>query len=239
MSRDYPPPRLPAGVAVVVGDTDPDDELRDPDAPEILDAIGATYLLHYRDSKGIETKRRITLQRVYTMGHIFYLGARCHERAAYRCFKASSAVNLVNLRTGEIVEDAVSWCNRILRNGSAEELLRNARYDVAVLLAFGRSDGWLDDEERAIITDHVLDCANYPPDIDPADVEDLIDDLYPNKSNVQRAMAQLRRHPDEHKRRLLRTVSKLVDLDGEVSIVEMDLLMELTGWLDKLAAKRS
>lgn len=69
---------------------------------------GTTMILHYRDSKGAESRRRVQCKRIEDRGGTVALVAWCYERSATRRFVVARIVEAANMQTGEVYADARS-----------------------------------------------------------------------------------------------------------------------------------
>ncbi len=94
-------------------DDDPESYVEDEHPAGNGEAItGFCCIISYRDSKGRESERRITCQRLDDAAGIAYIYAYCHERAAVRQFRVDRIVYVADLLTGEIEESASSFFSR-------------------------------------------------------------------------------------------------------------------------------
>lgn len=64
---------------------------------------GVCVEILYRDAKGREASRRITCRRLELTKGVQYIYAFCHEREAYRSFRADRVLEVVDLETGECI----------------------------------------------------------------------------------------------------------------------------------------
>lgn len=65
--------------------------------PLAEDAAGMTFAIDYRDSKGNQSRRRITMRDLYSDGARTYIQAYCHERGAPRAFRFDRIVDVIDV----------------------------------------------------------------------------------------------------------------------------------------------
>lgn len=71
---------------------------------EAQELSGAACIIHYSDSRGQLSQRRVTCQRLDQAKEQLYLHAWCHERAAHRMFRTDRISVVIDIITGEIFE---------------------------------------------------------------------------------------------------------------------------------------
>jgi hypothetical protein len=196
-------------------------------AERLSDVIGTTYGLLYRDVSGTETRRRIKVSHIDYNGDVFYIGAYCFERGAYRTFRADRMMELVNLRTGEIHERAPDWCRGLIVRGGPQEMMRACSGDLEILGLVARCDGHLHEQEVAFMVEHVLDVLEYPAKANAAKMAKIADAIYPDERRLEAALRMARRQSSNSKRRLLKSVRRIIDADEILAEAEFDVGLEI------------
>ncbi len=125
-------------------------------------------LIDYRDSKGNQTRRRITLRKVARGPHAPILTAICHERRAVRAFRCDRIEGFIE-DDGEVID-----CNRFFRDmmmidlnylshrekaaptiptalSVARQIRNDFRAPLSILVALARSDESFISEELDVI----------------------------------------------------------------------------------------
>lgn len=121
----------------------------------------------YVDAKENESERRITISAIHPKksGDLL-VHSYCHERRAYRAFKASRIVELVDLSTGEVFDDAKNFLSHhvlMLNNDRPGSWLDAVRSELTVLSFFGRCDGHFHPAEQDLIAAHFKNRHDAPP----------------------------------------------------------------------------
>jgi uncharacterized tellurite resistance protein B-like protein len=65
---------------------------------------GFSCIIHYRDTKGADTMRRVTVIRYERAAEIDYLRAYCHEREKNRQFRVDRIIDAFDIETGEVFD---------------------------------------------------------------------------------------------------------------------------------------
>ncbi len=107
-------PSVPPSPRPVILPAEEDAPIRPAAAPSFdLDGIsGIACQIVYRDSKGRSSERRVSCQRLDLAASVLYLHAYCHERGAYRQFRADRVVMVVDLGSGEIFDPGILFFER-------------------------------------------------------------------------------------------------------------------------------
>lgn len=205
-------------------DEDHSDEL---DVPEYGGAplCGAAWGLVYVDARGQESRRRVTVLKVLgEPGNVPTLLSRCHERQALRKFRADRIQALLDLHTGEVMDQdglqAAVW---------AQELADDAAAGLALLAFAAHADGRLHAMEREVMFEYLLAATE---DLEPRAAEWVARYAWPDPDVLGAALRYLEGWDDDETRRLLRYLRRLVDADGVLHAGEVSMvneIMEATG----------
>lgn len=119
---------------------------------------GVALLIYFVDRNGEATERNIsTVNYVHdpeTHGGSVY--AFCHLREAYRTFSFSQIKMVVDLNTGEVVDDIGSFLDSLYMTtpvGVVDKFLDEHGAGMFVLFSFAKADGAMRVKERAIMLD--------------------------------------------------------------------------------------
>lgn len=128
--------------------------------------INVPVFLHYRDTKGQESSRRITVKKLVPWNGEMAILAFCHERQAHRTFKLSGIMDMYE-ESGQRIENPADFLMKcynesplgICRNamdGSADQLL--------VLSFIARAKGRMNPKDKAAIVDYLQVKSTQPLD---------------------------------------------------------------------------
>lgn len=236
-TADIPP--IVVGFSPVVPDDDGPDVADD--APRVIQAgvSGVTLAIEYRDSRGAESRRRVTLirLRVDAAGNNI-LDAFCHERRALRTFRFDRVRAIIDL-DGEVHTDPTAWLVAVL--GVVPPWMPDIRAPGAThrrlagpgalfLVALSRADGQL-------VVDEAMEILNYMTeraDLDGVETtgEDAvalakwIPTLRPTRDQVEEAARALDLAPAIERRLLLRAAVRVMDADGVQHPAEFAMVLE-------------
>lgn len=91
---------------LLLEDEDESDTIDDGDQPswqdEIISISGLPILIAYKDSKGNQSQRLVTCQRLDRAADTLYLWGFCHHRLAVRQFRVDRIVEVADAETGEV-----------------------------------------------------------------------------------------------------------------------------------------
>ena len=147
-----PPPNfVPAGPAVDAEDRAP--VIMDMDALE-----GVAVALHYRDAEG-EPSRRVILCRSFIPPPPGYLQGHCQLRDADRTFRLDRIEQLVNLSTGEVMEerDFHALFGSVDENRRLRDVTQQIGPAIKVLVFLASVDGTVHDAEQSAIRSFAFD----------------------------------------------------------------------------------
>ncbi len=230
-----PEPGLQYAEQAVLPDADPDDLQTDLLQPPIADFLGLALMIDYVDSKGEESRRRITINAVEDNGGNLLVHAYCYERKAKRTFRADRIVSATDLASGVIVDDPQAIIRAISGLGEAPrdsrekatvQAMKNARPGLAVLLFLSRCDGEQHTSEDGVMLEY-LDLHCPEPGLDEYMALEGIRKYRPNEVAFERALSHLS-DSEEGLSRVLRYVRKLIDADGVITEEEAAFAVRLS-----------
>ena len=222
IGKEMPPPEIKTDFEVVV-EFEIDDDFDDDDEPA-LECIGRSFGISYIDSKGHESRRRITVRSLIPQESDLLIRAYCHERSAARSFKASRIREIVDLETGEVVDDAAEFFAKYLSVDPTYEALRTCGPGLQVLTFLARCDGEFHDLEKAAIVEYVVDKANSP--VDPQAIESHVNGLHPDTISFDRGLELAAERGEKEVRDIVKWMKRVVEADGIIADEEFEWLME-------------
>lgn len=157
--REVPPSTRPVQVFEVGLEVEDDAPVIA--APTELEPIaGYSCLISYASASGAPSERQISCSRLELSGGVSYLRAHCHLRGKQRVFRIDRIVEVVDLHTGEVTQDATSFFGRFVIGFQTESayhwgLSPKQRVDLVaalnVLAFLARVDGRFHPREAAAI----------------------------------------------------------------------------------------
>ena len=190
----------------------------------------------YSDTHGKLSGRCITLRTLQEQVADVRVTGYCHMRNALRTFLASRAVEVTDLATGEVHQDGLAFfrSHPLLRPLTADALaimspalaaVQECRDEIILLSFLAASDGDFADSELDAIVTHVL---NAVPDegVTDHEVRAKVKAFVPDEGAFVRALRRLCDGTGEP-RRLLRSMRRVVDADGEVDPEEVTFVTEI------------
>ena len=193
-----------------------------------------TYHLTYRDSVGVESRRVVTLRRVDPDRRGLMLVCWCHSAGALRCFNLSGIVEIFDVVNGEVHDNpAAFFSNHPLLTEPKDPVdyaLQVCKHEVNVLVAVGAADGRFDMDEQDRVLIHVFD---RMPDLtmDEELMRQRLCRFAPDMAAFEAAMLQMGRFRRGDPVALLRSLRKLVEVDGVLSREEVLFVSELQAQL--------
>lgn len=217
------PPSIGPSLNVRVSISSEDDEeiIRTPEkaGKPVRDFIGHAYLLHYRDSRGAESRRRITIREIRIKQDVLHVWAFCHEREAARLFRVDRIMDLMDLKTGELV-DVIPFCSGLAQEDTTRAALRELRQEIAVLAFVARCDGYFHELENAAIVEHVLDRRNYDPAIRQDELASEIGKVRADSHLFESGVVAIGRMGETRLRQFERAIIRVIDADGVIHPTE-------------------
>lgn len=235
----------------------PEGPLPDKDDPELTSASGdrlvggETLVLYYTDSKGVDSVRRITINKVDET----YIHAWCHERLGNRMFRIRGIRSLASL-DGEVYDNleemlpvtALDHLGQLEPDVWPEDegkfwhisdpherrfyaLREGVKEEIVLLRAMARSDGIAIDAEDAAIYDyleHRIKSDEYQ--IGPHErllALRWIKSLFPEPYEIDAAVPSLVKISAKHMKDFLEAGKKIIIADGKVTDEELALYERL------------
>ena len=205
------------------------------DGLAIADCVGCTFAIDYVDSKGAESRRRITIRSVKRRTADptdILIRAYCHERGAARAFLLSRIREVIDLATGEVIGDPRAYFMAISVPGvggprdDTHQALERVRPDLQILVALARADGQFHPDEDQVILSYVASrCRDLNPDW--AAVQRHIATLHPERDNYLEAVERFADADDDRVADLLRTVRRVAEADGVLDSEEFAFIAEI------------
>jgi hypothetical protein len=192
---------------------------------------GVCVEIMYRDSKGNEGNRRITCKNLVHAGGISYVGAYCHERGAFRRFRADRIVHVMDIETGEIILNH-DFISRFRPNRNQKESLNfglsvgqyaDLRGSLKVLVFMGRCDKDWSELEQDIIEEFIeeywsLSRHHGKPPIDSLMAE--VRRMAPDSEDFVTSLDRIARNP-QLAQLVCSACNQIADADGEVTVEEV------------------
>ena len=215
-------PNVPVGKTVSLSN---DDEAKPLDIDECdKQSLNNAFFIKYKDYNGRISQRRITVIDIAPYGHDdFYLESFCHERKADRTFKLSRVDEIIDLETGEGIEDKMAYCYEKyykMNENPVQQLLEEKESEALVLLFIARADGVLRKKELEVIVEYLTIDAqkNF-------DKEQLIKELKKIHCLIQEFKKHIRRihieKTEVEKAELLECINAVIIADKKADPLEL------------------
>lgn len=194
------------------------------------DVLPLMYHLTYRDASGDESMRVVTLRRVDPDRSGLKLICWCHAAHAVRCFSVDRIVDVFDVVTGEVHENADKFfgdhpllCEP---KDPVDYALRVCRHEVNVLVTVGAADGRFDEDEQDKVLIHVFDRMPQLA-MDEATMRSRLCRLSPDVEAFETAMLNLGKFRRGDSVALRRSLRKLVEADGRITREEAIFVSEV------------
>lgn len=200
----------------------------------------------YVSASGVQTSRCITVERIQDEIGEIRVVAHCHTRDRRRDFLASRILEVTDLGTGEVHDDALIYFaghpmlgirrpEQAARRTAGSLAVQECRDEVILLSFVAASDGLFDPNEMDAVVLHVMN--RVPdPDVEERHVRAAINNLIPNELAFDRALARLCKGGGDAIA-LVQSLRKVVDADGMVAPEEVAFVTEIEQALGPLARK--
>ena len=197
------------------------------------EVLGMAFAIRYRDAKGQESARRITIRKVSKSdaGKVM-VSAYCHERRAPRAFRGDRIIEMVDLATGEVAENILAALHGVAIENGEDTALYRCRHELQVFAYLGRADGHFDTAEQGVVADYV---ATASPDliVDKAAVAAHASRMYPDLDSFYRSVDHIvDEMGDRELGQFLDAVKALVMCDGRLDDEEAELIREINDALE-------
>jgi len=221
------------------------------------DLEGSTFAIEYRDAAKNFSRRRVTVKHVYRNGKDLIIGCYCHERKAPRTFRYDRIVAVIDL--DGVVHDPADFFADELRMpvtklweecapkatkpdklatdekpGAAHRKI--ARDGLRLLIALGRADGFLHDEELEVVLQYIAAKAERAGlemrEQDCAALTGYLRRQHPSSDVLARCLGNLENESPADQKLFLRSAMALVNVDGIQHEAEFAMLLDLQQRLD-------
>lgn len=236
-------PEVPVANPPVKLDIDDPDEVINiaPAELKLPAVISQLLLLSYTDARGRSSVRRVTVRRVTYKNGEAWLGCYCHERKAHRTFRVDRIVELVDLESGEVIEDTVEMFKALAGDETALPdpvrihavgIMRSQARLINLLVYFARADGRFSAVERHLIVEFLSALGNAPSPDEKAILDQLIARVFPDDEDFETSLNWLDDMQRDDARAIIELVEHLIKVDGKIHPDEADLLEDLVMVVD-------
>lgn len=232
-SRRVIPP-VPQGRVAVPTDTEPDEQVDQPD-----NASSTSCFIEYTNSKGEDSSRSITIVRI--SGHYGQpetLGAHCHAQERYKNFRVDRIQTMCDCETGETL-DPLEHCLSLHRHGALKIEDKALARVMQIVTFMARCDGEYHALERdaidSVIGRYFLNHDGHQADFERASRE--AHRLAPSADDIRKALQWVKRAPERSRlaRFITRSAAEVIDADGIHRLQETEWGIRLDEALKKLA----
>lgn len=196
----------------------------------VVDLVGLTVHLVYRDAAGQESERVVQCLRARLGNGVVYLEGRCQLRRAPRCFRGDRIVHVVDLATGEVLSAVDFFTDIGLYDGRTgeEAFLEHVRHGLTVLMAIARADGHVHADELEVAlrwADRLAEVHGIRLDEKSvARLRRIASNVRPDEETARLSFRRAISSPEEA-RLLTRHIRQMVDADraahpGEIALIE-------------------
>jgi hypothetical protein len=216
------------------------------------DLEGSTFAIEYRDAAKNFSRRRVTVKHVYGSGEDRSIGCYCHERKAPRTFRYDRIVAVIDL-DGVVHDPADFFANELRmpvervweerapkatkpvkaetdeKPGVAHRKV--ARDGLRLLIALGRADGFLHNEELEVVLQYIASkteragLAMREQDCDA--LTGYLRRQHPSSDVLARCLDNLENESPADQKLFLRSAMALVNVDGIQHEAEFAMLLDL------------
>lgn len=193
---------------------------------------GASFYIVYKDSRGQKSERRITLRKVSAKGSDIRLNAFCHERQAIRSFYASRIIEMSDMATGEVFDDAIGEFQNMIGANPIESKVKkygiykeldSIQLEINALVYMARADGRMVKSERASIISYIM--SRLPGFSGRGDeLDKVIARHYPDKILAQEALSEVLTLKNDVKIAIYKAMDSVMHADGNVKSEELSML---------------
>ncbi len=209
---------LSDGIAFPVHD---EEELEDETDDEYFAPM--VFRMTYLSSSGVMSDRIIRLLKLSDIDRDIRVSGWCYHRAAYRSFLLSRIVEISDVSTGEVFEDARRFfteCGALRPETAEARALRLCSDELAVLAFVGNCDGLFRPEEKDEVVKHVCYSSDEP--LDELFIRMRVASIVPDERAFRAAAKRLKAINEERRRALQRSLRRVIDADGIIQQTEAD-----------------
>lgn len=235
----------------------PDEEFQIPDDSGKLDLDEVYTIIDYRDARGVETRRRITMQTISAGPHGALLQAICHERHAHRTFRCDRIMGVID--EDGVVEEPnhffrdvmlIDLSHKSWRSGpdrkaipvatdaaliqAARDAREHLRAPLSLLVLAATADGHFHPEELDAICQWVEEemadkarSGEFGLPVLDA-MTPLISKMHPTRKSIMNHVRVVRFMDEDRFQRFCKAVIRVIRADGVFSDREREFLEELT-----------
>jgi len=200
------------------------------DAAETADAVPIQFHLLYEDDSGHRSQRFVTVRSVERREQDAVLKCFCHLRRAPRSFATNRILEVYDVSTGEVHENASAFflTHPLLSSPAKPEdhAVQECRDELIVLVVVAACDGLMHEDEEDRLLVHIFDRS---PDhfLDEQVVRRHLASIVPDEAAFRSALCRLSRRAPTALAPLLRTLRRLVDADGRLHPDEVSAVVEI------------
>jgi uncharacterized tellurite resistance protein B-like protein len=194
------------------------------DNKERQKSLNNAFYIEYKDVNGLPSKRRITVYNILPIGsNDFYLESFCHEKNSDRTFKLSRIEEMIELDSGEVIEDKLSffyekYCQ--MSENPVLTLLGEKHSEALVLIFIARADGVLRRKELEATASYLMNRCSYK-----VEKEDLIKELKKKHCLIHEFKKHIRIINEsttrEKKEELLQCINEVIFADKKADDLEL------------------
>ncbi|MDI7776313.1 TerB family tellurite resistance protein [Asticcacaulis sp. EMRT-3] len=203
---------------------DQEDDLSDHEIDDHDEVTPIAFNMQYRGASGGLTGRTVRLLKITPDSGDYKLSAWCYHRDAYRLFLLSRIVEITDIVTGEVFDDAYAFfadCGVFQPETPEAHAVRLCRDEIVLLSIVGACDGLFRPSERDEVVKHVFDRVCEP--LNEGEVHRLIRSIAPDEKAFERALKNLKFSTADIKRAVWRSVRRVIDADGSVHLAEAEM----------------
>ena len=188
--------------------------------------INGLVFIEYTDAQGYKSKRRITIKSTKPYNNNdFLISAYCHEREANRTFKMSNIDVLVDLETGEVINDIPAFFYDRYNNsplGVITKCFQKFEDEILIMTFVARADGVLRKKERDIINNFIVN--NCPEELNLKLLDNEIRRTYCESSDFRKCLKNLKMKPNNYKQNIFNLVTQIIETDKNPDPMELGAL---------------
>jgi hypothetical protein len=168
--------------------------------------------IHYRDGRGLETRRDVLTRAMYPYGDDFAIVAFCRLRQANRSFLVSRIQGFVDLATGQPVVDVVGYLKEMYARsprGATDAALEARRNEAAILAFIARATGTITAKERASVSRFLYSSVPSDCSLDDKYLSEKLRDLAPNPGEYRAHLREAAKLPPDRHRALMAAIDDM------------------------------
>ena len=207
--------------------------------------VGVRLALIYKDSSGAHTRRVVQVKTVTFRDDVHYLFGWCELRNAMRSFRIDRIVEIVDMRTGEVADEAQAYLAPLIslarpsstprRRDATDSVIAESVNGLIVLLYFANSDGELHPKERDVLWTYLnwqKERCSIKGGLRRPSVDALMRTMFPTTDQFAEALEALTSSESIHAQFVLNRLPEVINADGQADDEEIrryQQLVELLG----------